>query len=375
MAVAARSGHDRRMTPPPTGPARRPLSIIDLLSLLFLGAVWGAAFLFLRIAAPEVGPAWAAEIRLAIGAGVLLLVAGPATVRVARGRVSTFLIVGALFSAVPFTLIAIATVTLPAGFTSLLNAATPLFTAAIAVAFMGQRISGRVVAGLAVGVVAVITLVGWSPLEPGVTTILAVAAGLGAPASYAVAGNFARARLSDVAPLELATGMVTAGALVALPVALLSGPPGALALDGALSLLAVGVLSTAVAWPIFFRVLRRTTPTAASTVTFIVPAFAITLGFARPRRAGRRGPPARVRADPGQPGAGPRARSRRPYPVIAPSCRGRPGRDAVGLSSAQKLGFRAPEAVVWPRPRPRHRVGPCTGSPGLTLTSCRLVVR
>ena len=252
--------------------------MIDLGSLLFLGAVWGAAFLFLRIAAPEVGPVWAAEIRLAIGAAVLLLVAGPSTLRIARGRLTTFLVVGALFSAVPFTLIAIAEVTLPAGFTSLLNAATPLFTAAIAVAFFGQRISARVAAGLAVGVVAVVTLVGWSPLEPGVTTVLAVAAGLGAPLSYAVAGNVVRARLADVAPLELATGMVAAGALVALPVAVLSGPPGAPAMDGAISLVGVGVLSTAVAWPIFFRVLRRTTPTAASTVTFIVPAFAIAWG-------------------------------------------------------------------------------------------------
>ena len=71
--------------------------------------------------------------------------------------------------------------------------------------------------------------------------------------------------------------MLTAGAVIALPVALVSGPPGALAADG-WSLLGVGVLSTAVAWPIFFRVLRRTTPTAASTVTFIVPAFALTWG-------------------------------------------------------------------------------------------------
>ena len=266
------------VTTPSTPAARRPLSLIDLGSLLFLGAVWGAAFLFLRIAAPEIGPVWAAEIRLAIGASVLLVVAGRSTWRAARGRLLSVAVVGALFSAVPFTLIAYATLTLPAGFTALLNAATPLFTAAIAVAFMGTRISWRVAAGLAVGVVAVIVLVGWSPLEPGPTTLLAVAAGLGAPASYAVAGNFVRARLSDMAPTELATGMLTAGALVALPVALVSGAPGALSLDGAVSLVAVGTLSTALAWPIFFRVLRRTTPTAASTVTFIVPAFALAWG-------------------------------------------------------------------------------------------------
>jgi drug/metabolite transporter (DMT)-like permease len=259
-------------------PAPRALSIVDLGSLLFLGAVWGAAFLFLRIAAPEVGPAWAAEIRLVVGAAVLVVVAGPRTLRAARGRMISFLIAGALFSAVPFTLIAFATVTLPAGFTALLNAATPLFTAAIAVAFLGQRLGLQAVAGLGVGVVAVVILVGWSPLEPGAATILAVAAGLGAPASYALAGNYVRAKMARVEPLELATGMLVAGSILALPVALLSGAPRTPSLDGVVSLVGVGVLSTAVAWPIFFRVLRRTTPTAASTVTFIVPAFALTWG-------------------------------------------------------------------------------------------------
>ncbi len=121
-------------------------------------------------------------------------------------------------------------------------------------------------------------LVGWSPFAAGPTTLLAVAAGLGAPLSYAIAGNFVRARMSGVPPLELATGMLTAGALLALPVAVLSGAPRVPAMDGAVSLVAVGILSTAIAWPIFFRVLRRTTPTAASTVTFIVPAFALTWG-------------------------------------------------------------------------------------------------
>jgi len=254
---------------------RRSLSILDLGSLLYLGAVWGAVFLFMRVAAPQVGPVWAADIRLLIGAVVLLAIAGRRTLPIVRRRPIPFLIVGALFSALPFTFIAIATLTLPAGFAALLNAATPLFTAAIGMAFLGNRPSARVFAGLAVGVIAVIVLVGWSPLEPSLTTILAVAAGLGAPASYAVAGNYVRATMSDVEPLELATGMVAAGAIVALPVAILSGPPGTPGIDAIVSLIAVGTLSTAFAWPVFFRVLRRTTATAASTVTFIVPAFAL----------------------------------------------------------------------------------------------------
>jgi drug/metabolite transporter (DMT)-like permease len=259
-------------------PAHRPVSALDLAPLLFLGAVWGAAFLFLRVAAPEVGPVWAAEIRLVIGATVLAAVFGRGTLAAARGRLGAFVIVGATFSAVPFTLISIATLTLPAGFTALLNAATPLFTALIGAAVLGQRLSRRAATGLAVGVVAVLVLVGWSPLELDSKTVLAVAAGLGAPASYAVAGNYVRAKMSGVPQMELATGMLVAGALVALPVAILSGAPRMPALDGAVSLVAVGTVSTALAWPIFFRVLARTTPTAASTVTFIVPAFALAWG-------------------------------------------------------------------------------------------------
>lgn len=256
----------------------RTLSIVDLGSLLYLGAVWGGAFLFLRIAAPEVGPVWAAEIRLVIGASILAAFAGRRTWPVARARLADFAIVGALFAAIPFSLIAVATLTLPAGFTSLLNAATPLFTAGIGVAFLRQRLGWRVVAGLALGVVAVVELVGWAPFEATPAMLLAVAAGLGAPLSYALAGNFVRARMAGVGQIELATGMVGAGALVLLPVALLSGAPGPLRLEGAVSLVAVGTLSTALAWPVFFRVLRRTTATAASTATFIVPAFAITWG-------------------------------------------------------------------------------------------------
>jgi len=209
---------------PAVSPPRGSLSLIDLGSLLFLGAVWGAVFLFLRVAAPQVGPVWAAEIRLAIGAAVLVAIAGRQTLAAAGGRIATFVVVGAMFSAVPFTFISFATLTLPAGFAALLNAATPLFTALVGAAFLGSRLGPRVVAGLGVGVAAVVFLVGWSPLEPNATTILAVAAGLGAPASYAIAGNYTRAKMAGVPPLELATGMLVAGALVALPVALLTGP-------------------------------------------------------------------------------------------------------------------------------------------------------
>jgi drug/metabolite transporter (DMT)-like permease len=254
------------------------ISRLDFGLLLYLGAVWGGAFLFLRIASPQVGPLWAAETRIGLAAILLLIVAGPRTWRAARGRIGAFVVVGAAFSAIPFSLIAFSSLTLPAGFGALLNAATPIFTALVSAAWIGHRLTGRAIVGMGVGVVAVLVLVGWSPLEIGPATVVAVVAALCASLSYAIAGTFVRRRLPDVSGLEMATGQLTAGALVLLPFAILSGAPGAAGTDGLVSLGAVALLSTALAWPAFFRVLSHTTPTAASTVTFIVPVFGIAWG-------------------------------------------------------------------------------------------------
>ncbi len=256
----------------------RSVSAADLGILLLLGAVWGGAFLFLRIAAPQVGPLWAAEIRIGLAAIVLVAVAGRRTWAAARGRMGAIAIVGITFSAVPFSLLAFASLTLPAGFAALLNAATPMFTALLGIAALGQPLSRRLVSGLAIGMVAVLGLVGWLPLPAGPGTLLAVAAALGASASYAVAGTFVRRALPDLGGLEMATGQLVSGAVVLLPLAVASGSPGTPTPGAVAALVAVALVSTALAWPLFFRVLARTTPTAASTVTFIVPAFGIAWG-------------------------------------------------------------------------------------------------
>jgi len=262
----------------PSSPSRSSTSTADLGLLLYLGAVWGGAFLFLRVAAPEVGPLWAAEIRIGLAALLLGVVAGRRTLASLRGRIRSVAIVGATFSAIPFSLIAFASLTLPAGVGALVNAATPLFTAVLGVVILGQKLSGRLVAGLAVGVAAVVVLVGWSPLPDGPATLIAVGASLGASASYAVAGTYVRRALPDVTGLELATGQLTSGALLLLPFAAATGMPGTPSIGGAAALVAIALVSTALAWPVFFRVLSRTTPTAASTVTFIVPGFGIAWG-------------------------------------------------------------------------------------------------
>src|SRR5262249_47183585 len=125
------------------------LGVPDLAALVYLGAVWGAAFLFFRVASPEVGPVWTAEIRIALAGLTIAAFIGPRRVWALRRRIGTLAVIGATFSAIPFTLLAYATLSIPGSLASLLMATTPLFTAMIAMAWLGQRPTARVVAGLA----------------------------------------------------------------------------------------------------------------------------------------------------------------------------------------------------------------------------------
>jgi drug/metabolite transporter (DMT)-like permease len=254
------------------------VTLAHLAQLLFLGVVWGGAFLFLRIASPAIGAVWTAEIRIIIGAVILLAIFGRRTLPLVRANPVAFAIAGAAFSAIPFTLIAIAVQTLPVGFGAIINASTPLFTAMLAVLWLGERLSMRMLVGLAIGVVAVVVLVGWSPLKADLATLVAVLAALGAALGYAFGGTFVKRRLPGVGGTELATGQLTVGALLLLPFAIASGTPGTPTPTAVAALIAVGTLSTALPWPIYMRLLRSTTPTIASSVTFVVPAFAITWG-------------------------------------------------------------------------------------------------
>jgi drug/metabolite transporter (DMT)-like permease len=261
---------------PASTPSRLGLS--DLVALVYLGAVWGAAFLFFRVASPEVGPVWTAEIRIALAGLAIAAFIGPRRVWALRRHALKLTIIGATFSAIPFTLLAFATLTLPGSLASLLMATTPLFTALIAMAWLGQRPTGRVVAGLAIGFGAVAVLLGGDARAIGPATLVAFGAGLLAALSYAVAGTYVRRKAGGIPPIDLAAGQLLAGAAVLLPVAILTGAPRVPATDGLVSLVLLALVSTAIAWPVYFRTSERTNATTASTATFIVPMFGMLWG-------------------------------------------------------------------------------------------------
>ena len=260
--------------------AARPRWMADF---LLLSALWGASFLFMRQAALELGPLPTAAARVAIAALCLLPLLWqrgllPELVRHHR----PVLFVGLLNSGIPFALYSYAVLSIPTGLSAILNATVPLFGAVVAWAWLHERPGAARSLGLALGFVGV-ALLAWNkasfaPRADGGATGWAVLACLAACVCYALAASFTKRYLGQVKPLVLAAGSQLGATLgLALP-ALWLWPaklPSAAALG---SLAAVGVLCTALAYILFFRLIATVGPTRTLTVTFVVPVFGVLYG-------------------------------------------------------------------------------------------------
>ncbi len=120
------------------------MKLSDALDLLALGALWGGSFLFMRVAAPVLGPIWLIELRVLLAGLALLLVFGRKLDWAAiRPKFPALILLGIINSAIPFTLFAFATVYLPAGFTSILNATVPLFGTIVAAVWIKEKMTVR----------------------------------------------------------------------------------------------------------------------------------------------------------------------------------------------------------------------------------------
>ena len=221
----------------------------DAADLILLAALWGASFLFMRIAAPQFGPLPLMGLRCAIGAAVLVpLLVWQGGMGVLRERPVALGVVGLLNSALPFALFGFATLTLTAGFAALLNATTPLWAALVAYVWLGQLTNRRQLLGLAIGFAGVVTLVaGRGAFVPG-GDLLAVLAALAATLSYGLSAAYAQRYLADTPPMALAAGsQIGATAVLAVPAALTW--PARLPDAGAwLALLVLGAASTGLAF-------------------------------------------------------------------------------------------------------------------------------
>lgn len=255
----------------------------DTLEMLLLAAIWGASFLFMRIAAPAFGPIALAAVRVAGAALVLLpLLALRGEMPALRAHWRPIALVGITNSALPFVAFGFATLSITAGLASIFNAATPLFSALIAWAWLREPMTRWRALGLALGFAGVLGLA-WN--KAGLRTgsgdwaaLLAIAACLGATLLYGFSASFTRRHLAGVPAMALATGSQVSAAVALAPLAALTWPaatPVALHWGAAAAL---AVLCSGIAYVLYFRLIAHVGPTNAASVTFLIPVFAVLWG-------------------------------------------------------------------------------------------------
>jgi len=187
---------------------------------------------------------------------------------------------GVLNNLIPFSLFLWSQQQIPSGLASILNAMTPIFTVLVMHAFGGERATGRKIAGIAAGFVGVAVLIGPDALSGLGLNLLAQLACIGATVSYAFSGLYGR-RFRELPPLVTAAGQLSASTLMTLPIVLVTNPPWTLPLptaQTAAALLGLALVSTALAYVIFFRIMRSAGPSHVVLVTFLIPVSAILLG-------------------------------------------------------------------------------------------------
>jgi drug/metabolite transporter (DMT)-like permease len=255
------------------------MNLTSALKLLFLSMVWGASFLFMRVAAPEFGPIPLMLFRVSVAALVMLPILLPAESRAAfRKNFAGIAFVGIMNSALPFCLLAYATLSLEAGFTSLLNATTPLFAALVGTIWFRLPLKSSQIWGLMIAFMGIALLSGDRLEFKAGGSGWAIVASLVATLSYGLSANFSKARLSGVPPKVVAAGGMLPATLVLLPLGIWFWPsatPSLLAWGCALTL---AILGTAIAHVIYFELIAKTGAMAATTVTFLIPVFGILWG-------------------------------------------------------------------------------------------------
>lgn len=243
--------------------------------------MWGASFLFMKVAVPELGPIVTSAVRvllagLALLAYALLIGSRPDLL----SRWKQYLLLGAINAALPFALICAAELHLAASLAAILNATTPLFTALVALGWLREPIGWRKGAGLLLGVFGVSILVGWHPdsLESGNAFYTAAGLSLLAALSYAFGGIYASRTFTGTASLDLAIGQQLAASVWLVPVALVTLPEHLPSMATVWSVLALSLLCTAVAYLLYFFLLQSVGPVKTLSVTFLVPLFGVVWG-------------------------------------------------------------------------------------------------
>lgn len=251
----------------------------DVARLVALAMIWGASFTFYRVLVPALGALPTAALRVLI-AGLVLA----AWLRVTgvdadvRRHWRAYLFVGVVNSAIPFALFGYAAHTLTAAVMSVLNASAPLFASLLAVRWLGERLDARKLTGIGLGIVGVAMVTGGGVVDGTAAAWWAVAACLAAALAYAISGIWLKRNGQGVSPYAMAGWSQLFAGFVLLPSMTIARPPGPITVVVVANALGLALLCSAVAYLLYYRLIRDLGPTRAMTVTFLIPVFGILWG-------------------------------------------------------------------------------------------------
>lgn len=250
----------------------------DISALFLLGAIWGASFLLMRVAAPEFGVVPLVVLRTALATLVFLpflIIGGGASQMLSYWR--PLLLLGAINTALPFTLFNYASLELQSGVLAILNATAPMFAAMIAVIWLRERLTFMMIAGMLSGFAGVVVISLEKTLGSQIS-LLPVLAVIGAASCYGWGACMMKRALSGVKPVAVAAGSQLWATLILLPFSLSQLPehwPTAVAWTNALAL---AVICTGLAYLLYFYLISSAGPAKAVMVGYLVPLFGIIWG-------------------------------------------------------------------------------------------------
>lgn len=257
----------------------------DWLNLLSLSVLWGGSFFFIELVIDDLPPLTIVLARVALAALALWCFALLLGLRPPRQWAvwRALFIMGAINNLLPFTLIVWGQTHIASGLAAILNATAPLFTVIVAGCLLSdEKITRAKLFGVALGFAGVVSMVGPQALAGLSSNLLAQLAILGAALSYAFAGVYGRRfKGMQLNPVVVAAGQVTASSLMLAPLALYFEPPASWSLPGAggiAAIIGLGLLSTALAYILYFRLLASAGATNLLLVAFLIPVSAILLG-------------------------------------------------------------------------------------------------
>jgi drug/metabolite transporter (DMT)-like permease len=251
--------------------------------LLVLAALWGASYLFIKVAVDEIEPSTLMAARLVIAAlfvlPLVLAQRGPGRgLREIAGAWKPGLVLGILNAALPFTLVAWGEKHIDSGVAAVANATVPIFVAVLAIRFRpSERASGLRALGILIGIGGVAVLAGGQP-DVGFWPVLGTLAVVAGALSFAVAGLYAQLRVARAGGPVLAAASMLWGALVLLPAGVVQAPHSLPSWEAIASVLALSIGGTAVGMVIMFRLLRLHGAARTSLVTYLMPLTAILYG-------------------------------------------------------------------------------------------------